>query len=77
MKRKRKPKPKKRPGQYTSYVNCPHCGKIIEVVAPLIDRRPKRVLPESQFLEHADAQDSVKSSCPDCQKQIWIHWSYT
>jgi len=61
--------------QATRYINCPHCGKIVEVVCPDDNREPRKVTadPEPNF---SLAQTNNNISCPNCGNTIYLHWYY-
>jgi DNA-directed RNA polymerase subunit RPC12/RpoP len=61
--------------QATYYVNCPHCGKIVETVCPAINKQPYKVTADKEWTLSL-AQTDNKIACPHCGRQIYLHWYY-
>jgi len=56
--------------QQTYFVNCRHCGRIIEVVCPRIGARVFEV----KVITHCG--DAVEIKCPDCKGENRVQWIY-
>ena len=64
--------------QRTYFVQCPHDGKFVEVLAPA--EKVVAVGATKGFEQFAADISGYKrtwytSSCPDCHKPIWLYWS--
>lgn len=64
--------------QATHFVNCPHCGRIVEAVCPDIDKTPRQVkaFESIPFLERRPETRS-KMACPHCGQTMYLYWYYT
>jgi len=61
--------------QVTRYINCPHCGRIVEVVCPDDNREPRKVTADKEFyLSWSNTDNNV--ACPNCEQRIYLHWYY-
>ena len=56
-------------------VNCDSCSKIIEVINPCLDMKPKKVFPTGFGLSIGGKV--VKLKCPYCRHEVWVKFVYS
>ncbi|MCK5039523.1 MAG: hypothetical protein KAR87_00965 [Candidatus Aenigmarchaeota archaeon] len=59
--------------QETKYVNCPNCGKIIEVISPRVNKNVSKVIAYTS--DHV-AHENTQTVCSNCQYKCYISWYY-
>jgi hypothetical protein len=66
------------PGKQESrHINCPHCGEIIEVICPDVDRGVKKILANKvEFFNFYNFDSRNTSCCKICKKSIVLYWSF-
>jgi len=64
--------------QSTHFVNCPHCGEIIEVVNPRSDVAPRSVKAATSVPFFSPPGESFEIRCPNQKCAFWIQilWYY-
>ncbi len=62
--------------QSTFFVNCPHCGKIVEVVCPRINAEPKKVIAQSDYFWFQDERIHNTMTCPSCENKLTLYWYF-
>ena len=59
--------------QSVYYVNCPSCGKIVEVICPIIGKVPKKVLAyDDTSLLALDELTTIRCACGESLKVTWV-----
>jgi DNA-directed RNA polymerase subunit RPC12/RpoP len=58
--------------QNIRYVNCPHCGQIIEVVSPYAEE-PRKVT-ASRYFSLSLANTRTQTVCQHCGNRVFLHW---
>lgn len=59
--------------QTTYFINCPHCGEVIEVVCPRIDANPREVKADPKYTIRFSSFNN-EIACPKCRQYIMLHW---
>lgn len=55
-------------------INCPHCGIVLQFVAPDLNRKVKRLEAGASWWWHGDIRSNVK--CAACRKDVFLAWFY-
>lgn len=64
--------------QRVYYVNCPKCGEIVQVVNPVPDNSPQRVIASDEvFVDYEIQHDElVFTVCTDCKESLAVTFVY-
>lgn len=62
--------------QNTHFVNCPGCGKLLEVVCPMHDRKVIKVWAvKRRFLRSFDYVNT-STACSQCGMNLRVYWDF-
>jgi hypothetical protein len=62
--------------QSTYFVNCPHCGEIVEVVCPQPDRRIRTTDTAKDRWNLHFGDDNTNTACRHCGKSFVVYWYF-